>query len=49
MAGAAIGSYYDALPPECVVEGDYYRCGEVWYQPAFRGDEITYVAVRSGE
>jgi hypothetical protein len=23
----------------------YYHCGSTWYQPAYQGDQVTYIVV----
>lgn len=49
MTSAVIGSWAYSLPPSCY-NGfyggyTYYNCGNVWYQPAYSGDQVTYVVV----
>jgi hypothetical protein len=48
---AIIGSYYRALPTNCVVVYrvglTYYQCGSAWYQPTYVGSDIQYVVVNA--
>jgi hypothetical protein len=49
VTAAAIGSVAYSLPPSCSTYPyygySYYRCGGVWYQPQYSGDQVTYVVV----
>jgi len=54
LAGMAIGSVltaaaFSAQSSSCttVVAGgvSYYQCGSTWYQPTYRGSEVTYIVV----
>jgi hypothetical protein len=49
VTAAAIGSVAYSLPPSCSTYPyygySYYRCGDVWYQPQYSGDQVTYVVV----
>jgi hypothetical protein len=49
VTAAAIGSVAYSLPPSCATYPyygySYYRCGDVWYQPQYSGDQVTYVVV----
>jgi hypothetical protein len=47
---AVVGSYYYALPPSgctvVVTNGiSYQRCGSVYYQQTWQGDQVVYVVV----
>lgn len=49
-AALAIGTAVAALPDDCTtaeIGGIYYHhCGNVWYEPEYRGTEINYVVVK---
>jgi hypothetical protein len=49
VTAAAIGSVAYSLPPSCSTYPyygySYYRCGDVWYQPQYSGDQVTYIVV----
>lgn len=46
-----LGAYYSTLPANCVLvyrgTVTYYQCGTYWYQPAYSGMTVTYVAVKA--
>lgn len=49
VTAAAIGSIVYSLPPSCRTVNYngfvYQECGDVWYQPQYAGDQITYVVI----
>jgi hypothetical protein len=49
VTAGAVGSVVNALPPSCrglVIDGlTYQQCGSAWYQPRYRGTQVTYVVV----
>jgi hypothetical protein len=54
VAGAMIGSaltaaQFNTVSSSCsslTINGlTYYRCGSTWYQPAYKGDQVTFIVV----
>jgi hypothetical protein len=47
LTAAAVGSMVYSLPAGCSPYNAYYRCGDVYYQPQYQGDNVTYVVVNN--
>ena len=49
VTAAVVGSMIYSLPPNCVTivrYGTSYRqCGDVWYEPRYSGNNVTYIVV----
>ncbi len=49
VTAAVVGSMVYSLPPNCVTvvryDMSYRQCGNVWYEPRYSGNNVTYVVV----
>jgi hypothetical protein len=45
ITASAFQSMSCPMTPVIVGGYTYYQCGSTWYQPAYRGSEVTYVVV----
>ena len=49
VTAAVVGSIVNTIPPSCttVIRNgiSYSQCGDVWYEPRYSGNSVTYVVV----
>jgi hypothetical protein len=45
ITASAFQSMSCPMTPVVVNGLTYYQCGSTWYQPAYKGSEVTYIVV----